>query len=331
MPATSAPTVDDIRTVVGLATLAPSVHNSQPWHFRWNGTALDVREDLTRSLPVLDPTGRERLISCGAAVLYAELALAELGWAVRTELLPADGDDAVLARLVVTGRCTPTDAEHALLGAVVRRATDRDPYDTRPVPLAVLDALRAAVEIEGGWLRVIDPDHDEVALDVLLSRADAAQRRDPAYLAELAAWRTDTGDTGVPTGGLPHVPPAERASTLALRDFDAGTADPQQSAADEPPSAEHPAVVVLGTDGDSRLGWLVAGRATGRLLLTTTVEGLAAQPLTAVLEVPAARERLRSALGALGRPQMVLRLGYGTRGPVSHRLPVEQVLDVVDG
>lgn len=56
-------------------------------------------------------------------------------------------------------------------------------------------------------------------------------------------------------------------------------------------------MVVLSTSGDSRRSWLDAGLA--RVLLTATVEGVAAQPLTAV--------------------------------PVSRRLPVEDVLDVVGG
>ena len=55
----------DLRTVVELASLAPSVHNTQPWRFTWDGETLAVHEDPSRALPVLDPTGRERRISCG--------------------------------------------------------------------------------------------------------------------------------------------------------------------------------------------------------------------------------------------------------------------------
>jgi hypothetical protein len=48
-----------------------------------------------------------------------------------------------------------------------------------------------------------------------------------------------------------------------------------------------------------------------------------------VLEVPALRARLRHAVGAIGEPQMLLRLGYGTAGPSTRRLPVDEVLEVV--
>ena len=321
-----------VRTVIELAGLAPSVHNTQPWHFAWDGTALEVREDPARALPVIDPTGRERVLSCGAAVLHAELALSRLGWAHTTTLLPHGEDDEVLALLEVTGRRQGTAREHDLADAVALRTTDRDPYSDLAVPPAVLDALRVAAETEQAWLRTVSADRDEVDVQVLLAHADALQRADPAYLAELAAWRTEAGSTGVPTRGLPQVPAEERASSLALRDFDAGAAQsqPARGVHEDPPPAEHPTVVVIGTSGDSRRNWLEAGRATARVLLSATVEGVAAQPLSAVLEVPATRARLRNALGVVGHPQMVLRLGYGSRGPVSKRLPIGDVLDVVD-
>jgi hypothetical protein len=70
-------------------SLAPSVHNTQPWSFTWDGVSLGVREDPARSLPVLDPSGRERIISCGAAVLHARLGFAERGWDVATAVLPS--------------------------------------------------------------------------------------------------------------------------------------------------------------------------------------------------------------------------------------------------
>ena len=319
---------DDVRTVVELAGLAPSVHNSQPWRFSWDGEALELREDPRRGLQVLDPSGRERVLSCGAALLNARLALAELGRAVAVALLP-DGDDGeVLARLVPGEAADVAPEDHELAAAAVRRATDRDPYDERPVPDDVLAALRAAAVQEGGWVHVVPTGPGEVDLDVLLAHAEAAQTADPDYLTELESWRTESGDVGVPTAALPTVPAAQRGSSLSLRDFDAGHGGASAGQADGPPVPEHPTVLVLGTDEDTRRDWLLAGSALQRVLLVGTVHGVAAQPITSVLEVPVLRERLRSALGLRGHPQMVLRAGYGTHGPVTHRLPVDEVLEL---
>lgn len=328
----------DLRPVIELASLAPSVHNTQPWRFAWDGRAVHVLEDVTRSLPVLDPKGRERIISCGAAVLHARLALAELGHSCRTALLPDPARPELLATLSVHGRAEPSEQERALARAIPRRATDRDPYDVRPVPDDVRDALRRAAELEGAWLRFIGPDgsDDAVELQVLLSSADDAQRGNPAYLRELAAWRRDQPHEGVPSRALPSVPSAWRASTWVVRDFDAGAARgsaharpvsaPPGAQQTDPPPAEHPAVLVIGTGGDTREDWLVAGQALGRVLLEATLAGVGAQPLTQVLEVPVLRSRMRHALHVVGHPQMLLRVGYGSVGPVSRRRPVEDVV-----
>ena len=323
---TVAPSVAEVRTVVELAGLAPSLHNSQPWRFTWDGAVLTLREDASRSVPVLDRSGRERLLSCGTALLQARLAFADLGWQTSTTLLP-DGDDGeVLARVEPTGRRLATGEEHALTAAATRRATDRDPYDDRPLAPFLLSALRVSAEAEGAWLHVATTAEQRRVVAGLVARADAAQRSDPDYLRELAAWRRDASPTGVPASALSSVPAGERASRVPMRDFEADGPAPLPTT---PRPPEDPVVVVVGTAGDSRCDALVAGQAVGRVLLRATAADVAAQPVTSVLEVPALREELRTALGLPGPAQMVLRLGYGTRGPTTHRLPVDAVLDVV--
>jgi hypothetical protein len=43
---------------VEAATLAPSLHNSQPWRFRIDGDTIEVYADRKRRLEVLDPDAR---------------------------------------------------------------------------------------------------------------------------------------------------------------------------------------------------------------------------------------------------------------------------------
>ena len=326
------PTVDDVRTAVQVGVLAPSVHNSQPWRFRWDGTSLQLREERERSLPVLDPSGRERVLSCGAALLGTRIGFAGLGWDTSVRLLPDGGDDALLAVLEVTGRREPTSEDADLVAAAARRGTDRDPYDARPVPDDVLTALRRAAEQEGAFLHAVTRQEDLVELEVLLAHADTAQRRDPEYLEELQRWRTTDGDVGVPTRALPTVPASQRGDSLSLRDFDAGRTDRPAAVAAEPsgdpPVPEHPTVLVIGPAEDGRRDWLVAGQALGRVLLHATVATVATQPVTSVLETQRLRDQLARHLSLLGSPQMVLRAGYGTAGPVTHRLPLDQVLEL---
>ena len=320
---------DEVREVVEAATLAPSVHNTQPWRFSWDGAALSVHEDPGRGLPVLDPLGRERVISCGAAVLHARLLIGYLGRACEVDLLPEPSHPQLMARIEVGGPIEPDAASDALALAIPRRYTDRGVFLDEPVPVEVVERLRVAAERERAWVHPVERQEDRVALAVLLSHALQIEEADPAYAAELQHWRTsERAEQGIPDAALGDEPVTARASEYALRDFDAGT-DHGDRGSGEPPPAEHPLAVVLGTHDDERRDWLVAGMAMARLLLQATVDGLAASPMTQVVEVERLRLRLRRELGLVGMPQVVLRLGYGRGAMTTRRRPVDQVLEFV--
>lgn len=321
-------TAEAVREVVEAATLAPSVHNTQPWRFRWDGTALTVLEDASRGLPVLDPAGRERLLSCGAAVLNARLTLRYLGYDCTVELLPDANRPDLLARLAIGGAREADDAERALALEIPRRHTDRGRFDDRPVPDEALARLTAAAEREEAVLRVVASSEDRIALAVLLSHADEIEQADPAYQAELDRWRTrDRQAEGVPDAAVPSEPVSSRGSDYTLRDFHPSA--PAQPSADEPPRPEHPLAVVVATAEDERRDWLVAGMAMGRVLLQASLDGLAASPMTQVVEIERLRIRLRQELRLLGVPQVVLRLGFGTGTVSTRRRSVDEVLELV--
>src|SRR6185436_6379805 len=86
-----------------VAGRAPSIHNTQPWRFVVDGPVLELHTEPSRWLTELDPDGHMMLVSCGAAVHHASVALAADGW--RTEIdRPAGMDGDLLARIRVTGR-----------------------------------------------------------------------------------------------------------------------------------------------------------------------------------------------------------------------------------
>jgi hypothetical protein len=321
---------DIARQVVELASRAPSVHNTQPWRFVATEGGLDLYADRTRQLDALDPTGRQLVISCGAALGMARLAVRALGLDCRVELLPDDRDLDHLARLSVGVGRPATDDDLAVVRGIGRRRTVRDRFDSRPLPAVVRGALGREVERGEVWLRWLDSVADRTALAVLADRADRILRADPSVRAELARWRRDAQDAvdGIPAAALPTVPAALRAADVPLREFEPvdgapGGADPQQL----PLPAERPDLVVVATRYDGPASWLEAGQATARMLLRATTLDIATSPLNQVLEVAWTRQRLRAELGLVGHPQLVHRLGYGRlEGPPTPRRPVEEVL-----
>ncbi len=317
---------EQVRHIVAFATLAPSVHNTQPWRFVATTDGIDVWADRARLLPATDPEGRELLLSCGAAVLHAELAVRSLGRSCRTELLPTPTEPDLLARLHVGAEQEPDEAERALIAAAPNRHTDREPFDDRAVPEDLLSALQHGVSARGAWLRILEAPDDRLVAAALLARADEEQVGDAAYREELRAWvRSTPAPDGVPAETVPEVPPSERASTYRIRDF----SDTDQGGRPrEGAPVERPTVVVLGTTEDDPHAWLQAGRALAWLLLEATAGGVSASPMTQVVERPDTRAQLRSALGVVGYPQIVLRLGYGHGGHRSPRRPVDDVLSL---
>jgi nitroreductase len=325
-----------VRSVVTAATRAPSVHNTQPWRFVAHGDVVELWADPARGLPVVDPDGRARVLSCGAALVLARVAAAALGTATSVAVVPDHAEPDHLADLHLDGPQAADDEARALAAAIDVRHTERGAFDdSSPVPRELVRALAESVRAEGCWLRVVDSTDDAAAVTVLLARADDLQSADPAYLEELRQWtgRDDDSPDGLPGSALPAAAPADRGSSYRLRDFDADRAERDAQRSEIPPRPEHPLVVVLGTDDDDAAAWLAAGQALGRLLLTATANGLVASPMTQALELTDTRDRLTTELGLVGHPQMVLRVGRAaegstTTGGATNRRPVDDVLEV---
>ncbi|MFQ1002414.1 Acg family FMN-binding oxidoreductase [Modestobacter sp. SSW1-42] len=322
--------------VVQAATRAPSIHNTQPWRFTAVGDRLEVRFDPQRSLPVLDPTHRQQVISCGVAVEFAVLALRSRGHDVAVDAGAQDDPDH-LATVRVLGDRPGDDDERVLAAAIGARHTTRAPFLARDVPTDLLEQLQADAGGLGVWVADVSRDDAELVSVLLLERAEQAEASDPAYRAELEAWlRTDPESAdGIPVDAVPVDDPAARPSNWLVRDFLVGrrTAHAAAPVADDapPPVVERPAVLLLGTMRDDRTAWVQAGRVLGRVLLRLTAAGLAASPMTQALDWPATRARLTAELSLVGHPQMMLRLGWpSTPATTTGRRPVAEVLTTAD-
>jgi hypothetical protein len=298
---------EQLRDIVTRATAAPSIHNTQPWRFRLGPDRLDLFADPTRNLEVVDPTGRQLVLSCGAALEHAVLAVRAAG-AEATVVVVADlAHPEHLARLDIGGEHPPSAEDQALVLAMPHRHTHRGAFTAQPVPSdLVAELTRGSAEREVRLHALTDRD-DLVVASVLLDRADRLEAGDPAYREELRRWRRSDADAedGVPDWALPSVGPR---TSLAMRDFGGDPAKTGGRSEDEP--VERPLVVILSTEGDGRPAWLAAGRAMGWVLLRAAAEGVLASPLGQVLDMPATRTMLGRELRLLGHPQMVLRMGY---------------------
>ena len=287
-----------LRHAAVAATLAPSVHNTQPWRFRIveddSGGMLEVHADFERRLAVLDPYGRQLLLSCGCALFNARVALAHAGYGAVVERFPDPRHPALLARIHVSGTL-PVDEIAVLAPAVERRRTCRRPFDGSTVPPDVVADLVAAARAEGAVLVPVTRADDRLAVTMLSEEADRIENDDPGYRAELRAW------TAVDPGRADGVPAAPGAVAGA------GASPVDQT------------LLVLGARTDAAPGWLAAGEALERVLLEITARGWAATPVSPVVEVARTNEQLRSRLGLDVHPQLLVRAGRAPETPAVRR------------
>ncbi len=89
-----------LRRAAVRATLAPSVHNTQPWRFHLLEGRLDIYVDRARQLTVLDPTSRQMIISCGCAIMNARVSMAGDGVGLEVRRYPDKASPDLLATLV---------------------------------------------------------------------------------------------------------------------------------------------------------------------------------------------------------------------------------------
>ena len=348
------------RSVIAAAGAAPSTHNTQPWRFVVEPDAIHLHLDLTRTLPVADPSYREARISCGAALLNLRLALRALDLEPLVTLLPQRRHPTLLATVRLHTAKPATPQELALHAAISRRHSHRHPFHPAPLPSSVLQNIVYAASVEGGYLRLAHDPPLVRALTGLIRRADHQQSLNAAHQAELAAWVThdSTRPDGVPVAAAGPRP--SPGSVLAMRDFVRSSAERTDPAEQTNPTEQanpaeranrteqanateqvgqagrarperdyepDPLLAVLLSTGDTPRDQIQAGQALQRALLTATHHGAVASILSAPTEVPSIRAALRDLMGGTMYPQLVLRLGSGGPGAASPRRPVDDLID----
>ncbi len=296
------PDVETTRSALMLAGRAPSLHNSQPWHWRVGEHSLHLYSDPDLHLPHTDPDARDLMLSCGAALNHCVVAFAALGWQSKVHRFPDDADPIHLAAIELHWH-PATEVDVTLAAAIPRRRTDRRHYSSRPVPQGDIALMAARAARAGVMLRRVDALAN---LRGLVSQAAWRHGNDYDYARELAAWSGRYASTaGVPAHSTPESDPT---SPIPARTF-AGAVLPQTPDANA--AEDNAAVVALGTVDDDAMSRLRAGEATSLVLLTAAALGLASCPITEPLEVPETRAAVRAdVFGAEGYPQMLLRIGW---------------------
>ena len=273
------PVHEALLQAVTRATLAPSIHNAQPWRFVLGPDSIDVRLDPAQRLPLEDPTGRQSAISCGAAIFALRVSLAAAGLDVATVLCPDAADPDLVATLSVVSPGAEIDIDAQRLNdAADQRHSNRRPFGSEAVPPGVIDRLSYVAELEGAWLQPICKETDGALVVLAGQQADALLNGSQASRCELRAWTTGEAN-------------ADSAQTM----------------------------LSLGTAGDRPADWLRAGQALERVLLEFTCAGYVANIYFQVTEELSTRQHMDDSLRGSGHPHLMLHVGQADAPPATRR------------
>lgn len=322
-----------VTALVAAATAAPSMHNAQPWRFRFlrDSQTVELRADPARAMPRTDPDHRALHLGCGAALFNLRVAALHARRRPDVHLLPDAGDPSLLAavRLADTAQGTGPGTLAVLYPWIRQRHTSRWPFADREIPENLRVTLVDAARREGAQLLFPSQWHVDVVED-LVHDAEGRDSEDPERLADVLRWTHVGAEADTATEGVPEYAfgPRMREGKAPVRDF-AG----RRPVADRGTTAfeRNPRLALLGTAQDTPGDWLRAGQAMERVLLLATLNGLATSLTSHALEWPDLRRLTRDPMSAMSRVQMVLRLGYGPQGPATPRRPVRDVLDFDEG
>ena len=321
-------TKDDVRRILHYASLAGSSHNSQPWRVEVFGRdSLLVFADTTRSLPVVDHSGRELHISIGAFLENLRIAAASLSYVAEIDPLPGEASGPLARIRLVPGQglreeFKPEDLE--------RRTTSRIPFGTAPIRPQDVEAL---LRIDRQSVHLFPADSPEGRL---IATGEVAayrqQARDPLAQEELARWiRFSDRDVlarrdGLTTAGMG----IDGLAGLYVRHV--YTPEDSRTEAFVSKGIEKTVRQVEGAGGwivltqrDDASGWLRVGRLYERLNLECRRLGLGFHPMNQIVEERGFGERIASQLRLPGKILFVARTGYvqSNPDPVSPRRPAD--------
>src|SRR6478752_9957988 len=176
-----------IRDAVQLACRAPSLHNSQPWRWVAAGRTVELFVVPDRAPRHTDTSGREALISCGAALDHFRAAMAAAGWTANVDRFPNPNNLLHLASIDFSPIKFVTEGHRRRADAVLLRRTDRLPFAEPPDWDLVESQLRRAVTSDTVRLDVIaDELRPELAEASQLT--ESLRLYDSSYHAELSWW-----------------------------------------------------------------------------------------------------------------------------------------------
>jgi hypothetical protein len=311
------------RELVRYATLAPSSHNTQCWKFKLGDRFISLLPDTLRRCPAVDPDDHHLYVSLGCATENLVQAASAIGF---------HGDVAFDVQTdQVNVHLTPMrPVSSDLFEAIPHRQCTRAEYDRRLVPPGDLKLLEQAGSGDGVRILLFTAKSQLEQILEYVARGNSAQMADHDFVAELKSWIRFNADEAVAkrdglftlASGNPAMPRWLGEPLMSL--FFTAQSENDKYAKQVRSSS---GIAVFVSAASDKAHWVEAGRCYERFALQATALGMRNAMLNQPVEVAPLRPQFASYLGLnSGRPDLVVRFGYGAEMPRSLRRSFDTVL-----
>lgn len=339
--------------VSAAALLAGSNHNTQPWLIALDPddtSQFDLFANPERLTPVVDPYGRQTMISQGVFLEYLKTYAKSMGMEVDVELFPEgdfDEDNLTesLAQMPVARiSLTPTNVreESRLSEAIYVSDTNRSPYKLQALKSEMVQSIEG-VSTAKVTVRVLQNADDidrlsQIAMEGAQVEAyDAGAEEESARIMRSNEYSKNKYKWGHVVDGQASNPLMKHFLQSALTVFPSLGKGESVAKAYVAATASQlegtPAFVLVTTEENDRQSQVEAGMAYAQVVLTANANYLATHPMSQSLqEFPGMKslyDQVHSEFGKGGTIQMLARIGEPTQSAEpSMRMSVEDLKKV---
>lgn len=323
--------VDKIKLLLEYGTLAPSTHNTQPWKFEIKANTLRIFIDLSKKIPVADPTGRDMYISIGALIKNIEIAANE--YLIKAEILISDrlGESDLVAEIQFSNldkAKKPTKSQ--LLDGIIKRQNYRGFFKqglNRKDFNKILSETISSKSIVKPEVADEKETIEELAqLTVSGLRAAYANPEFRQEIGSLINHNLSRKRHGLHGYSLRMNTPQSLVIPKVIKRKDIGA---KLGALNYKSFILSPLVMTLATKDDNPKSWLETGQIMEEFMIRITAAGMTTSIYTAAIETPGLRYKVASVFGLSKNlhPQILFCVGTpGDELPYSVRKTLDKVL-----
>jgi hypothetical protein len=296
-----------LHSLVDIARLAPSVHNTQPWRVRAENSSVIVSLDRGHMLSDGDPTGRQTTISLGIFAEAICIAAESLSLAVQSVKLQ---DMSVVIEL---GSAENTKLNSDAVDLLRKRCSDRSIYTSSPLSketTRTIESIKRNPEVNIAI--ITDPAKIKVIAG-LTSQGIRLALSSPRFRRELSRyltlpWSKKTRGIAVKSLYIPRL--IEIMQPLFMR---LGIGMDKEANVEKARWLSASGVIILTSAGDLHSHWFEIGRTYLRVSIAVEKLGLSQATSAAIVEASNFHEDIEEMLDTKQRVQALIRIGKGSK------------------